>query len=485
MQRHLRFLRRQRQREREQREQERTQWNPDSSLGSMHNVPNDLLQQLLVGLGAYVRGASRALRAAFDARNTTLLLRGADDEFDGAVPSDTAPDDVAWQVVNVVRHTPQLSDLTVRMSDPAQLRAVLQALPAALPLPCLRRLNVFPFMPPLPAIDLFALASLLAGMPSLTDLTLGNFQLHPNRLNPSTGAAELGQSLTQLTALQSLSLRSLHLLAGGLALCAPGIRALTSLRSLDLTYSSMDTEAAAVLSGCLEALAPSAALTSLCLASVSIGAMGARALCPGLRTLTCLHTLDLSNTDMGEQGIQHLAPALNALTGLLDLNMQSTGAAATALPPTLASLTRLDLSSSNMGAAGAAQLAPALGAMTALLYLDISLGDLRPAGARALAPTLAQLPSLTSLHLHSNRLETEGADALRPALVTLTALQILDLSHNQLVAADIQALAAAVNQMGALRKLGLHNSFHAPPMATPAVLAQNGLLLPPECEVRL
>ena len=255
--------------------------------------------------------------------------------------------------------------------------------------------------------------------------------------------AGLGHSLPP--SLTYLSMYQNKLGAAGIQALVTGLHQLTALRLLDLTDNiRRDVDSVEARTGC------------------------GRALAGCLERMTGLTSLILASNSLGPDCVPALAGSLQRLQNLQDLNLAANllGAGARLLIDNclqhLRELRSLDLSGNELGVSGVAQqLAACLLRMPKLRELDLGYNMFGDEGFSAFASSLVKLPSLTSVSFECNKLTVVAIEALVTALRTtgrsqaMPALQCFNMGTNNFGGSE--ALVNCLEHMPNLNTLKLHS----------------------------
>ena len=243
-----------------------------------------------------------------------------------------------------------------------------------------------------------------------------------------------------LSALEALSLGQNGL--GAAAAYALAEATLPRLAALDLRFNCIDA-------GGVEALAQSAALSTLRSLNLDANRIGPGWVALWRSATLRLRHLDLRLNDLGEQALEHLAASesfANLRSLVLSANpIGAVGARAIARSARLTSLRSLDLSDCALGPADAAALAEATWAPT-VEALTLDDNPIRNGGAASLAGAAA-FGALRSLALRGCQIRAEGAAAIARS-TAFGSLEALDLTDNGLNSETRGALSRAPGLQG-------------------------------------
>ena len=191
-----------------------------------------------------------------------------------------------------------------------------------------------------------------------------------------------------------------------------------------------------------EAIRATSSLLSINLKTSGLDSKGAKALALGLRDSVSLTSVNLSHNNLTNYGrdmtgIKAIADALVvAFMTSIVLNDTWLGPdGAKALAPALrdnASLTELSVADNNLCPSGAQAIAGEIKANKSLKKLDISNCNIKSEGAIYIAEAIATNVSITSINLSANSLGREGGKSLVSALRGSTSITSIDVGYNRI-----------------------------------------------------
>ncbi|XP_045039370.1 ribonuclease inhibitor isoform X2 [Desmodus rotundus] len=303
-------------------------------------------------------------------------------------------------------------------------------------------------------------SSALRDNPTLTELNLCSNELG------DAGTHLVLQGLQSPTCkVQKLSLQSCCLTeASGRAL-ASTLRAMPSLRELDLSYNPLGDAGLQLL--CEGLLDPQCHIESLELQYCSLSAASCQPLAAVLRARPELKELVLNSNDFGEAGTRTLCQALVDSACLLEsLKLESCGLTSAncqdlcGVLAAKASLRDLELGDNRLGDVGVAALCPGLlspGCQLKTLWLwecDITAG-----GCRDLCRVLRAKESLREFSIAGNAVGDEGVRLLCESLLEpCCRLESLWVKSCSLTAACCPHISAMLAQNRSLQELQLSNN---------------------------
>lgn len=301
------------------------------------------------------------------------------------------------------------------------------------------------------------LGSALQASPALRELSLRDNELG------DAGARPVLQALQGAArALRKLSLQNCGLTEAGCGALAGVLRAVPSLRELQLSYNQLGDAGLRLL--CDGLLDPQCRLEALHLEDCGLTAAGCERLAAALRDKAELRELVLSSNAVGEEGARALCQGLAAAPCPLEaLRLESCGLSSgscEAVGAVLAakdSLREVDVSSNQLGDAGVARLcAELLKARCRVQTLWLWECGLTAAGCRELSGVLRAKESLRELSLADNPLGDDGARLLCESLLEPGCrLQSLWLRSCNLTAACCPHLGAVLARNQHLQELQL------------------------------
>ena len=185
-------------------------------------------------------------------------------------------------------------------------------------------------------------------------------------------------------------------------------------------------------------------LTTLNLASNSIGDKGAIALARALAKNKTLTKIDLATNSIGEEGVVALARALAKNTTLTNIDLGNnsiSGKSAVAMANALVknkTLTDISLGWNELGDEGTVAMANALVKNNTLTTLNLPSNSIGDEGAIALAHALEKNATVTRIYLYDNSIGNEGAIALAHALEKNATVILINLSENYDITRNIK-----------------------------------------------
>lgn len=210
----------------------------------------------------------------------------------------------------------------------------------------------------------------------------------------------------------------------------------TGVENLELRRNAVGSKGGALL-GQLFQQGNHRQLTSINLASNSLGDVGASTLLAGIAKASCVETLDLAENHLGA----------TAATALRDLIVANTA------------LRTLGLRGNNLGGPGAWQLADSLIQDTSLTSLDLESNHLGDVGARALGLCLRHNTQLQTLVIVHNEIRDNGGEAIAAGLAHNSSLLTLEAAHNRFGEATANAMAITLREVNStLQVLDLQHS---------------------------
>ena len=210
----------------------------------------------------------------------------------------------------------------------------------------------------------------------------------------------------------------------------------TEVENLELRGNAVGSKGGALL-GQLFQKGNHRQLTSINLASNSLGDVGATKLLAGIAKASCVETLDLAENHLG-------ATAALAIRDLIVANT---------------ALRTLGLRGNNLGGPGAWQLADSLIQDTSLTSLDLESNRLGDVGARALGLCLRHNTQLQTLVIVHNEIRDNGGEAIAAGLAHNSSLLQLEAAHNRFGEATANAMATTMREVNStLQVLDLRHS---------------------------
>jgi Ran GTPase-activating protein (RanGAP) involved in mRNA processing and transport len=209
----------------------------------------------------------------------------------------------------------------------------------------------------------------------------------------------------------------------------------TDVEKLELRRNAVGSKGGALL-GELFRQGKHRQLTSIDLASNSLGDVGASKLLKGIAEASCVETLELAENNLGAKAAVSIRDMIVANSALRTLGLRG----------------------NNLGGSGLWQLADSLIQDTSLTSLDLESNGLSDVGGRALGLCLRHNHGLQRLVITDNEIRDNGGEAIAAGLAHNSSLHELEAGHNRFGEGTADAMATTM--AGVNRTLQILNLEH-------------------------